>query len=184
MDRGDNFDDHELVRLSRSTVPLVARKYDEFDFSGGLVLAMDLCRAANAHFAASEPWKLAPRADTPAGAAALAEAVRPVLEALRVAAHLLTPVVPDTAARILDTVAPDTRRAPAVGVDMYAELEAGRGGPEIYSPKVGKFVPCARAAPLCTTFMDSMNAILRCSSGEGKTGKRQASGDKTVSTSA
>jgi methionyl-tRNA synthetase len=87
---------------------------DEFALDRGCQEAFRVVDAANEYIAASEPWALAKRGD----AAALDEVLWASAEALRVAAVLLSPVMPQAAGTILARLDAPVRHA--------GELNLGR----------------------------------------------------------
>lgn len=122
----------------------VAADFDRLAFYAGLEKVAGLGREANRFFHLAAPWKLAkepvsgrPEApDSPtggleggAGAGKAEAAVHGALEALRVAGHLLQPVVPGLAARLLTALAvPPPLRALA-NAGQHMTMERGLLGP-------------------------------------------------------
>ena len=86
----------------------LSRSDGRFALQDGMAAAYGLIDAANLYIAETEPWKLA---KDPANAARVAQILYEVAEALRIAAILLLPVMPASAAEILRRVGapkPDT----------------------------------------------------------------------------
>ena len=86
----------------RSAAEGICERYaacmDDFDYQGGLAQVMDLVHAANHYIEEAEPWGLA---KDPARAGDLAFVIGTLLEAIRIVAHLLEPVMPTTSAEVL-----------------------------------------------------------------------------------
>ncbi len=74
-----------------------AERMEVFDYQGGLGEVLELVHAANHFIEDSEPWSLA---KDPAKADELAFVIGTLLEAIRVAAHLFEPVMPETSAEV------------------------------------------------------------------------------------
>ena len=74
---------------------------DAYALEGGVAAAFRLVDAANEYIASTEPWKLA---SDPAKADQLSQVLFDVAEAVRIAAVLLLPVMPKSAAEILRRV--------------------------------------------------------------------------------
>ena len=97
------------------------RAMDAFALEGGAAAAFRIIDAANEYIAETEPWALA--RDT-ANAERLSQVLFDVAEAVRVAAVLLLPVIPRSAAEILRRVG-EARPADRLRLDDGAWLPAG-----------------------------------------------------------
>jgi methionyl-tRNA synthetase len=125
---------------------------DRFSLEGGVAAAFSLIDAANGYIASTEPWALA---RDPVQADRLSQVLFDVAESLRVAAVLLLPVMPGSAAEILrrvgvTTPVPELRLADArwnahgartliKGDALWPRLEshAGGGAPAARSQSTG-----------------------------------------------
>ena len=87
-----------LREISQGLVERYATRMGAFDYAGGIAEVMELVHAANHYIEDSEPWALA---KDPAKASDLAFVIGSLLEAIRIAAHLLQPVMPETSAEAL-----------------------------------------------------------------------------------
>ncbi len=90
-----------LAQVARDNVADYRRQMDLFALEGGAAAAFRIVDAANEYIAATEPWALA---RDPARAEDLSQVLFDVAEALRVAAVLLLPIMPRSAAEILRRV--------------------------------------------------------------------------------
>jgi methionyl-tRNA synthetase len=85
--------------------------YADAEFGRGADAVLGVLRAGNAYFAEMEPWRL--RKTDPARAA---DVVALTVEALRVAALALLPVMPDAMSRLLAHIGASAAAATALGV--------------------------------------------------------------------
>lgn len=83
---------------AQGIVERYAEKMKVFDYAGGFGEAMNLIHAANHYIEESEPWSLA---KDEAKAEELAVVIGTLLESIRISAHLLAPVMPETSAEVL-----------------------------------------------------------------------------------
>ena len=90
-----------LAQVAGDNVAEYRRQMDVFALEGGAAAAFRIVDAANEYIAATEPWALA---RDPARGDELSQVLFDVAEALRVAAVLLLPVMPRSAAEILRRV--------------------------------------------------------------------------------
>jgi methionyl-tRNA synthetase len=90
-----------LARLALDSVAEYRQQMDRFALEGGAAAAFRIIDGANEYIASTEPWALA---RDPARADALSQVLFDVAEAVRVAAVLLLPVMPRSAAEILRRV--------------------------------------------------------------------------------
>jgi len=89
----------ELQDLWKQVQAEVPQLWDGFQFNVALERTMAFVTATNAYIEKLAPWKLGKSAE-PADQARLRTALATMAEALRLAAHLLEPVIPASAARI------------------------------------------------------------------------------------
>jgi len=93
--------DGRLAEAGRSCLEVYGAAMDQFALEGGAAAAFRLLDAANEYIASTEPWVLA---RDPARADELSQVLFDVAEAVRVAAVLLLPIMPQSAAEILRRV--------------------------------------------------------------------------------
>ena len=97
---------------------------ERLHFADALAAVFSLVDAANKHYQATQPWKLA---KDPANAQAVADSLYAGLEALRIVAHLLWPYMPDIADAICAQLGlPSPAHAPWPEVARWGLLEPGR----------------------------------------------------------
>jgi methionyl-tRNA synthetase len=96
-----------LADVAAKAVAAYRTSMDEFALEGGVAEAFRIVDAANEFIASTSPWVIA---RDPARADALSQVLFDVAEAVRVAAVLLLPVMPESAAEILRRVG-ETRPA-------------------------------------------------------------------------
>ena len=77
------------------------KQFDAFGFNRGLEALFEFIRGLNKYAGIREPWKLA-KSDDPADAEKVATALAVMGEGLRLSSCLLTPVMPEISARILE----------------------------------------------------------------------------------
>jgi methionyl-tRNA synthetase len=94
-----------LAAIASENVAEYRRQMDAFALEGGAAAAFRIIDAANEYIASTEPWALARDA---AHAGRLSQVLFDVAEAVRVAAVLLLPVMPRSAAEILRRVGETT----------------------------------------------------------------------------
>jgi methionyl-tRNA synthetase len=90
-----------LAAIASSSVEEYQKAMDAFALEGGAAAAFRIIDAANEYIASTEPWALA---RDPGKSDALSQVLFDVAEAVRVAAVLLLPIVPASAAEILRRV--------------------------------------------------------------------------------
>jgi methionyl-tRNA synthetase len=90
-----------LAGVAASSVAEYEKAMDLFALEGGAAAAFRIIDAANEYIASTEPWALA---RDPARAEALSQVLFDVAEAVRIAAVLLLPIMPGSAAEILRRV--------------------------------------------------------------------------------
>ncbi|MEK6630497.1 MAG: methionine--tRNA ligase [Acidobacteriota bacterium] len=90
-----------LAQVAESAVSTYRAAMDRFALQDGVNAAFSLVDASNQFIAETEPWKLA---KDPANAARVSQMLYEMAEAVRIAAILLLPVMPDSAADILRRV--------------------------------------------------------------------------------
>ncbi|MGI8992269.1 MAG: methionine--tRNA ligase [Bryobacteraceae bacterium] len=91
--------DESIAALSRETIATAAACFDQFDFSLGLEAIWKLLSAVDKFIVEQAPWKLARAGDTESQAR-LDAALYTSAEALRIAAVLLSPILPESVAKI------------------------------------------------------------------------------------
>jgi methionyl-tRNA synthetase len=97
-----------LAEVATASLASYASAMDRFALQDGMAAAYALIDAANLHITETEPWKLAKDA---ANAPRVAQILYDVAEALRIAAILLLPAMPASAAEILRRVGEPKRDA-------------------------------------------------------------------------
>jgi methionyl-tRNA synthetase len=102
-----------LAEAAAAALTDYARAMDGFALEGGVAAAFGLIDAANGYIASTEPWSLARDA---AQADRLSQVLFDVAEAVRIAAVLLLPVIPRSAAEILRRMG-ETRPVSALRLD-------------------------------------------------------------------
>ena len=75
-----------------------AERMERFDYAGAKDVVMELVHAANHYIEDSAPWAVA---KDPARAEELRDIITNLLEAIRISAHLLEPLMPQTSAEVL-----------------------------------------------------------------------------------
>ena len=90
--------DNPLAKIADGLVERYMAKMDVLDYGGAKDEVMELIHAANHYIEDSEPWALA---KDEAKADELAFVIYNLLEAIRIAAHLLMPLMPQTSAEAL-----------------------------------------------------------------------------------
>ncbi len=90
--------DNPLAKIADGLVDRYMAKMDVLDYGGAKDEVMELIHAANHYIEDSEPWALA---KDEAKADELAFVIYNLLEAIRIAAHLLMPLMPQTSAEAL-----------------------------------------------------------------------------------
>jgi len=93
----------DLQAAWKETVEKVPGLFEEFQFHTGLDHTLGFVRQINRYAEVRQPWKLA-KSDAPADKAALATSIHTMAEALRLATVLLTPVMPEVSARIMQSL--------------------------------------------------------------------------------
>ncbi len=92
-------DDGGLAAKASETIPAVIAHFEKFDFSKGLEAIWSLLGAVDKYIVMQEPWKLAKATDEE-GKRQLAAALYNSAEALRIAAALAYPILPDSMSKI------------------------------------------------------------------------------------
>ena len=90
--------DNPLAKVADGLLERYTAKMEEFAYGDAAREVMELVHAANHYIEDSEPWTLA---KDPAKAGELAAVIYNLLEAIRIAAHLLMPFMPKTSAEAL-----------------------------------------------------------------------------------
>jgi methionyl-tRNA synthetase len=129
--RGFSAEDRELLAVADALLPRVRAHFD----APAMHLALDavwlMLGAANRYFSAQEPWVLR-KSEAATDQERFATVLYTTLEVVRIAALLVQPVMPDSAAKLLDLlgqpedqrsfaaiatrIAPGTALPPPVGV--------------------------------------------------------------------
>ena len=103
-------EDSELLTLAHGLLPRVRAAFDEQAMHQGLEAIWLMLGAANRYFSAQEPWVLR-KSESEADQVRFRTVLYVTLEAVRVAALLVQPVMPVSAGRLLDLLGqPDDRR--------------------------------------------------------------------------
>jgi methionyl-tRNA synthetase len=91
----------ELASAAASAAAAVTARFDQADFQGAILAAMDLVRLTNQYVTTAQPWVLA---KDPERAGDLDRVLYAAAEALRVAATLLYPVMPGACTRLWESL--------------------------------------------------------------------------------
>jgi methionyl-tRNA synthetase len=155
-----------LAPVIREQVADYRRQMDEHALEGGAAAAFRIVDAANEYIASTEPWALArdpDRADT------LTQVLFDVAEALRVAAVLLLPIMPRSAAEILRRVGETT----PVDQIRIADADWRSTGQRVIE-KAAALWPRSESRPETTDPSRQRNLD------EGKTGHKAGSSDRST----
>ena len=109
LPEGWDTEENPLSAIADGLVDRYVEKMGRFAYDEGAAEVMDLVHAANGYIEDMQPWALA---KDPVNAGQLARVIGNLLEAIRISAHLLAPIMPRTSPEVL-------RR-------MGAEAEVGR----------------------------------------------------------
>ena len=110
--------DRDLIRCAEETVKKVDAKMDELRVGDALEAILDLLRRCNKYIDETEPWKLAK--DT-ANRQELNKVLYNLLEAIRFAAVLLSPFLPETSRKVLDQL--NTEKRDYDSIQSFGQLE-------------------------------------------------------------
>ena len=110
--------DSDLIRCAEETVKKVDAKMDELRVGDALEAILDLLRRCNKYIDETEPWKLAK--DT-ANRQELNKVLYNLLEAIRFAAVLLSPFMPETSQKVLDQL--NTEKRDYDSIQSFGQLE-------------------------------------------------------------
>ena len=110
--------DHDLIRVAEETVKKVDAKMEELRVGDALEAILDLLRRCNKYIDETEPWKLAK--DT-ANKQELNKVLYNLLEAIRFAAVLLSPFMPETSRKVLDQL--NTEKRDYDSIQSFGQLE-------------------------------------------------------------
>jgi len=160
--------DEELMTMLRDLVPIVEENYESFHFSVALSEIIRVISRANKYIDETTPWILAKDPDRKAR---LATVLYHLLEAIRVAATLLTPVMPESMPEVL-------RQIGAQQVESWESAQA-----------IGTLRPDVTVAPGNVLFprielekeMDYLNAILAPSTNESQAKESGAAAEEKAS---
>ena len=114
-------EDSELLALADGLLPRVRAAFDEQAMHQGLEAIWLMLGAANRYFSAQEPWVLR-KSGSPADQERFRTVLYVTLEAVRIAAILAQPVMPGSAAKLLELLGqqPDARAFDALGTRIAA----------------------------------------------------------------
>ena len=90
--------DGALARVASGIYARYAERMGAFDYAGAKDCVMELVHAANHHIEDTAPWAVA---KDPARGDELAGIICDLLESIRICAHLLAPIMPETSAEVL-----------------------------------------------------------------------------------
>ena len=130
--------ENPLAAAAEGIFERYAAKMEAFAYGDAAKEIMDLIHAANHYIEDSEPWTLA---KDPAKAGELANVIWNLLEAIRISAHLLMPLMPSTSAEALRRIgcegeaATDDMDASCVWGQLAAGLPVEKG--EALFPRLG-----------------------------------------------
>ena len=130
--------ENPLAAAAEGIFERYAAKMEAFAYGDAAKEIMDLIHAANHYIEDSEPWTLA---KDPAKAGELANVIWNLLEAIRISAHLLMPLMPSTSAEALRRIgcegeaATDDMGASCVWGQLAAGLPVEKG--EALFPRLG-----------------------------------------------
>ncbi len=116
--------DDAIAALARQTIETTAACFDKFDFSLGLEAIWKLLSAVDKFIVEQAPWKLA-RAPDPESQARLDTTLYTSAETLRVAAVLLSPILPESVAKIWSQLGMLSMETPLDSIRL-AEFEWGQ----------------------------------------------------------
>jgi methionyl-tRNA synthetase len=122
-----------LAQAAASAVASYREAMDRFALQDGMAAAYSLIDAANLYITETEPWKLA---KDEANAPRVAQILYEVAEALRIAAVLLLPAIPASAAEILRRVG-----APKAGTGHRLDDAAWGAGGDLVTIKAESMWP-------------------------------------------
>ncbi|MBO5454110.1 MAG: methionine--tRNA ligase [Clostridia bacterium] len=120
--------DSELIECALNTVKAVSEKMDEFRTAEALSEIWTLLKRSNKYIDETTPWVLAKSEDTKER---LGSVLYNLLEAIRIAAVLLTPFMPETAQKIANQINTDVLSYESI--EVFGGLKAGN--------KVGEATP-------------------------------------------
>ncbi len=130
--------DRKVLELADSVISRYCDCLDRYEFSIGLETAWELISAVNKYLVEMEPWTLAEKSlagdDSGAARARLATVLYTSAEALRIVTRLLSPIMPESTARIWRQLGQTTELS-SLSLDSVKEttLETGE--------KIGKVEP-------------------------------------------
>lgn len=130
--------ENPLAAAAEGIFERYAAKMEAFAYGDAAKEIMDLIHAANHYIEDSEPWTLA---KDPAKAGELANVIWNLLEAIRISAHLLMPLMPRTSAEALRRIgcegeaATDDMGASCVWGQLAAGLPVEKG--DALFPRLG-----------------------------------------------
>ena len=112
-------DDRELLSAADGLLERARRNFDAQAMHLALEAIWLVLGAANKYFSAQEPWVLR-KSESESDRARLRTVLYTTLEVVRIAALLVQPVMPDSAAKLLDLLGqpPDARRFAAIGTRL------------------------------------------------------------------
>ena len=124
-----------LKTLAEQTSPEVLKLYDGMQFHMGLDKAFTFIRGINRYAEQRAPWKLAKSEDA-ADRQALETTMANMAEALRIAAVLITPIMPTVSEKILSLLS-QPRADLYEGLTGWSSVLEGKtlGAPEILFPR-------------------------------------------------
>ncbi|MCV7259239.1 methionine--tRNA ligase [Mycobacterium shimoidei] len=112
-------DDTELLTMADGLLERVRAEFDAQAMHLGLEAIWLVLGAANRYFSAQQPWVLR-KSESPADQTRFATVLYVTCEVVRIAALLIQPVMPDSAARLLDLLGqpPEQRMFSAIGTRL------------------------------------------------------------------
>jgi methionyl-tRNA synthetase len=163
--------DSDVGEKARAAIADCTAAFDAFEFSKGLEAVWSLLSTMDRYIVQHAPWKLAPQKDDQDAQARLDSTLYTAAEALRIAAALLAPVIPESARRIWSQLGMSGDVA-AVQIPAlkWGELGSGQaiGKVEPVFPRVEAKPAIAKMRELETQVLARQNALL------GKTDAKSA----------
>lgn len=130
--------------LARAVAEADRRIGDELDFQGGILAVFDFVKQVNGYLTEQEPWKVArtafdhaaDAAGSPDGRARLATILYTAAESLRAIAVLLAPIMPDTSAKLWDSLGAEASLGRLQDQRIQEAADWGGSPPVRRSPRV------------------------------------------------
>ncbi|MBI2817641.1 MAG: methionine--tRNA ligase [Acidobacteria bacterium] len=125
--------DRHILELAENVISRYTAALDNYEFSGGLEAVWELIAAVNKYLVDTEPWALAEK-NTGEDRSKLATVLYTSAEALRIATQLLSPIMPESTARIWTQLGQTTELS-------SLPLKSIKESPLATQEKIGKIEP-------------------------------------------